>query len=114
MLMMSVRLATDAVLDLTDGAILAELGTTRDELTQRIPDKSLGTAVPQVLGRLAEVSGRVAALIVRSRLDAAERNVVLFPDHLGMSYELYDPAGDMRTQHPAIADALHRFMEPPW
>jgi RES domain-containing protein len=114
MLMMSVRLATDAVLDLTDGGILTALGTTRAELTRRIPDKSLGSAVPQVLGRLAEASGRIGALIVWSRLEAAGRNIVLFPDRLGMSYELYDPAGDFPTQHPAIADALQRLMEPPW
>lgn len=114
MLMMSVRLETAALLDLSDPSLLAELETSREELTQRIPDLRAGTALPQVLGRVAEASGRIGGLIVWSRLLVDERNVVLFPDQLGMSYELYDPAGDIPTMHPAIADALRRLMEPPW
>ena len=114
MLMMSVRLETAALLDLSDPSLLAELGTGREELTKRIPDLHTGTALPQLLGRVAEASGRIRGLIVWSRLLVDERNVVLFPDRLGMSYELYDPAGDILTMHPAIADALRRLMEPPW
>jgi hypothetical protein len=114
MLMLSVRLETVAVLDLTDPGLLAALGTSRDELTQRIPDLRVGTALPQMLGRLAEASGRIGALIVWSRLVDDARDVVLFPERLGLGYELYDPADDIPTVHPAIADALHRLMEPPW
>jgi RES domain-containing protein len=114
MLMMSVRLETAALLDLSDPSLLAELGTGREELTKRIPDLHTGTALPQLLGRVAEASGRIRGLIVWSRLLVDERNVELFPDRLGMSYELYDPAGDILTMHPAIADALRRLMEPPW
>jgi RES domain-containing protein len=114
MLMLSVRLETAALVNLSDPNLLAELETSREELTQHIPDLRAGTALPQVLGRVAEASGRIGGLIVWSRLLIDERNIVLFPDQLGMSYELYDPAGDIPTTHPAISDALSRLMEPPW
>ncbi|MBD5634515.1 MAG: RES family NAD+ phosphorylase [Candidatus Eremiobacteraeota bacterium] len=114
MLMMSIQLQPDPiVLDLTNLAILRSLDTDRDELTQRIPDKRLGTTAPQTLGRLAESSGRVGALIVWSRVNRSRKNVVLFPDRLGITYSLYDPSGDIRTLHPAIADAVRLLMEPP-
>jgi RES domain-containing protein len=114
MLMMSVRLKTDALLDLSDPNFLDELGTSREELTQRIPDFRAGMTPPQNVGRVAEASARIGGLVVWSRLLVEERNVVLVPDRLGMSYELYNPAGDIPTMHPAIANALRLLMEPPW
>jgi hypothetical protein len=75
-----------------------------------IVDKKAGNAVPQVLGRIAHDGGRISGLLVWSRLRKREKNLVLFPDRLGLDYELHDPDDDLSSIHPTIMDAMRTLV----
>ena len=85
------------VLDLTDAATLAALGTTEQEVT--------GTWVlaayppTQLLARLAYDSGRIAGIKYRSAKRPGGLNLVVFPDRIlattGNFLEVYDPHGHL-------------------
>jgi hypothetical protein len=111
MVMLSVRVASENIADLTEAPTLRALGTNRAELTQLIVDKCIGNAVTQRLGRIAYDTGRIEGLIAWSRPCTREKNLVLFPDRLGMGYDLHDPAGDLPSTHPAIMEALRSLMQ---
>jgi len=40
-----------------------------------------------------------------------EKNLILFPDRLGMGYDLNDPSGNLPAIHPAIMEALNALMQ---
>lgn len=111
MLMLSVRVDSKNIADLTNAATLRALGTSRAELSDIIIDKGAGNAVPQILGRLAYETNRIEGLLVWSRLSPREKNLILFPDRLGMRYDLHDPAGELPTVHPAIMEAMRVLMQ---
>ena len=87
----------DGLLDLTDPATLAALGTTAQEMT--------GTWVAatdpptQLLGQLAYDSGRIAGIKYPSAKHPGGINVVVFPDRLTVAadnyLEVYDPHGNL-------------------
>jgi RES domain-containing protein len=110
MVMLTVRVDSRKIADLTSPAALRALGTNRAELTALIIDKQPGNAVPQVLGRIAHETGRIEGLLVWSRVSQRERNLILFPDRLGMRYDLYDPAADLPSLHPEIIEAMRALM----
>lgn len=114
MTMLSIKVHNDRILDLTRSSTLSELRTSRRELTRLIVNKADGHTAPQILGRIAHDSGLFGGLIVWSRVRHKDRNLVLFPDRLGMDYQLYDPANDIPTTHPAITEALRILMDPPY
>lgn len=111
MVMLSVRVESDKIADLTQPGTLRALGTDQAELTAKIADKGLGTAAPQILGRVAHETGRIDGLIVWSRVSPREKNLILFPDRLGMGYDLNDPSGNLPAIHPAIMEALNALMQ---
>lgn len=111
MLMLSVRVDSDKIADLTDAATLRSLGTNRAELSAFIADKRPGNAAPQILGRMAYDTGRIEGLLAWSRASTREKNLILFPDRLGMRYDLHDPSGDLPSIHPAIMEALRSLMQ---
>ena len=114
MSMLSIKVDTDRILDLTRWVTLFELRTSRRELTRLIVDKYAGDALPQILGRIAHDLGRFGGMIVWSRVHHKKWNLVLFPNRLGMEYHFYDPARNIPTTHPAIAETLRALMDPPY
>jgi hypothetical protein len=102
---------SDKIADLTDAATLRALGTNRGELTALLVDKRLGNAPTQILGRVAYDTGRIEGLLAWSRVSTREKNLILFPDRLGMGYDLHDPSGDLPSIHPAIMEALRSLMQ---
>ncbi len=111
MVMLSVRVDSEKIADLTHAATMRALGTNRAELTALIVDKQLGTAATQILGRVAYDTGRIEGLLIWSRVSSREKNLVLFPDRLGMRYDLHDPTGELPSTHPAIMEALRELMQ---
>jgi len=85
------------LLDLTDAATLAALGTTSQEVT------GTWAATPhpptQRLGRLAYASGRIAGIKYASGKHPGGLNLVVFPDRIpvadGNFLEVYDPHGHL-------------------
>ncbi len=94
-----------------DAPTLRALGTNRAELAAFIADKGLGSAAPQLLGRVAHDTGRIEGLLVWSRVSTREKNLILFPDRLGMRYDLHDPTGELPSVHPAIMEAIRILMQ---
>jgi RES domain-containing protein len=90
------------LLDLTDPATLAALGTTAQEMT--------GTWVTQphpptqLLGQLAYNSGRIAGIKYASAKHPGGINIVIFPDRLAVAsgnyLEVYDPHGHLAQRLP--------------
>ena len=76
-----------------------------------LTDKRSGTAIPQVLGRIAYGTGNIEGLLVWSRVSRREKNLVLFADRMGMRYDLHDPTGELPAVHPAIMEALRSLMQ---
>ncbi len=85
------------LLDLTDAATLAALGTTAQEMT----GTWAATPYPptQLLARLAYDSGRIAGIKYASAKHPGGINVVVFPDRIpiatGNYLEVYDPHGHL-------------------
>jgi RES domain-containing protein len=87
----------DNLLDLTDAATLAALGTTAQEMT--------GTWVTtphpptQLLGRMAYDSSRIAGIKYASAKHPGGLNLVVFPDRIpvaaGSFLQVYDPHGNL-------------------
>ena len=111
MAMLSVYVGSTNIADLTQAAALRALGTNRAELSVHRLDWSHGTDASQILGRVAHTTGRIHGLLVRSRVLPQEKNLVLFPDRLGMSYDLHDPGRNIPSLHPAIMEAIRALME---
>jgi hypothetical protein len=80
-------------------------------LSACIADKRPENATPQILGRTAYDTGRIDGLLAWSRASTREKNLILFPDRLGMRYDLHDPNGDLPSIHPAIMEALRSLMQ---
>jgi RES domain-containing protein len=85
------------LLDLTDTATLAALGTTAQEVTgtwATIPHPPT-----QLLGQLAYDSGRITGLKYASAKHPGGLNLVVFPDRIpvaaGSFLEVYDPHGNL-------------------
>ena len=85
------------LLDLTDPAILAALGTTGQEMTGTWVKSSRPPT--QWLGQLAYDSGRIAGIKYASAKHPGGLNLVAFPDQIpattGSFLEVYDPHGDL-------------------
>lgn len=111
MLMLSVRISSGKIADLTQASTLKKLGTTRAELTALIVDKRGGTAPTQTLGRVAHATASIDGLLVWSRVADRQKNLVIFPDRLNMGYALYDPGHDLPALHPAIVEAMNTLMQ---
>jgi RES domain-containing protein len=111
MLMLSVKVSSARIADLTEASTLKKLGTTRAELGVLLMDKSGGTAPSQVLGRVAYETASIDGLLVWSRVADKEKNLIIFPDRLNTGYTLYDPGHDLPTLHPAIAEAMNVLMQ---
>jgi hypothetical protein len=84
------------VLDLTDAATQAALGTTDQEMT----GSWVSTTHPptQLLARLAYDSGRIVGIKYRSAKRPGGLNLVVFPDRIASSgsfLETYDPHGNL-------------------
>jgi RES domain-containing protein len=85
------------LLDLTDTATLAALGTTAQEVT----GTWAATMHPptQLLGQLAYDSGRIAGIKYASAKHPGGLNLVVFPDRIpvaaGNFLEVYDPHGNL-------------------
>jgi RES domain-containing protein len=85
------------LLDLTDTATLAALGTTAQEMT----GTWAATPFPptQLLARLAYDSGRIAGIKYASAKHPGGLNLVVFPDRIpiaaGNFLEVYDPHGHL-------------------
>jgi RES domain-containing protein len=88
------------VLDLTDGATLAALGTNEQEMSGSLG--KMADPPTQALGRAAYDSGLVAGIQYRSAKHDSEKNLVVFPDRLppwGPDYlEVYDPWGNLNQR----------------
>lgn len=87
----------NSLLDLTDAATLAALGTTEQEMT----GAWVKAANPptQVLAQAAYDSGRIAGIKYRSAKHTGGLNLVVFPDKISVSagnyLEVYDPHGNL-------------------
>jgi RES domain-containing protein len=85
------------LLDLTDGATLAALGTTEQEMTGAWVKSSRPPT--QWLGQLAYDSGRIAGIKYSSAKHPGGLNLVSFPDRIpataGNFLEVYDPNGKL-------------------
>lgn len=85
------------LLDLTDAAILAALGTTAQEMTGTWAT----TPHPptQLLGQLAYDLGRIAGIKYASAKHPGGLNLVVFPDRISVAagnfLEVYDPHGNL-------------------
>ena len=83
------------LLDLTDGATLAALDTTEQEMTSAWVKSSRPPT--QWLGQLAYDSGRIAGIKYASAKHPGGLNLVAFPDRIpataGNFLEVYDPHG---------------------
>jgi RES domain-containing protein len=85
------------LLDLTNAATLAALGTTAQEIT----GTWAATAHPptQLLGGLAYDSGRIAGIKYASAKHPGGLNLVVFPDRISVAtgnyLEVYDPQGNL-------------------
>ncbi len=110
LLMLSIAVHSQKIADLTSYATMHACGTTIAELTAPIIDKGLGNSPTQVLGRAAHSAGGIDGLLVWSRVAEGTKNLVLFPDRLGMNYDLNDPAHDLPTVHPAVRAAVDILM----
>jgi hypothetical protein len=87
----------DGLLDLTDPATPAALGTTARDMTGTwvaAPDPPT-----QLLGQLAYDSGRIAGIKYTSGKHPGGINVVVFPDRITVAaanyLEVYDPHGNL-------------------
>jgi len=110
MLMMSLNVTSTKIADLTDPQTLRNLGVRRTDLDALIIDVSLGTAIPQRLGKIAYDTGRIHGLQVWSRVRKREKNLVLFVDLLGLGFTLHDPEHDLWADHPTVIKAIEDFM----
>jgi RES domain-containing protein len=85
------------LLDLTDAATLAALGTTSQEVTG--PWAATPHPPTQLLGQLAYDSGRIAGIKYASAKHPGGLNLVVFPDRIpvaaGNILEVYDPHGNL-------------------
>ena len=85
------------VLDLTDAATLAALGTDEQEMTG--PWATLLSPPTQIMGQLAYDTGLVAGIQYGSAKHAGTKNLVAFPDRLislKTNYlEVHDPDGNL-------------------
>jgi len=93
------------VLDLTDRAIQANLGTSLQELTGNWEiSQTRGEVAPtQLLGRVAYESARFSGLLaVSAKNPAAGRVLVVFPGRLAepSHIEMYDPSGRLAQRLP--------------
>ena len=110
MAMLTVRVDSENIADLTNAATLRVLGSSRAELTGSIIDKGRGDSVPQILGRAAYDTGKIDGLLVWSRVSTRDKNLVLFPDRLGLAYDLHDPTSELPSIHPTIMEAMNVLM----
>ncbi len=96
-ILLSVDYALVAVVDLTDPAVLAALGTNVEELcTPWRPHNAVGRpSLTQELGAAVHATGRIEALRAPSARDRAAHNLVAFPDRLqaGSAIRVYDDSG---------------------
>jgi RES domain-containing protein len=87
----------NSLLDLTDHAILAALGTTEQEMTGTWVKSSRPPT--QWLGQLAYDSGRIAGIKYASAKHPGGLNLVVFPDRIpvatGSFLQVYDPHGNL-------------------
>ncbi|MGO8765804.1 MAG: RES family NAD+ phosphorylase [Limisphaerales bacterium] len=85
------------LLDLTDAATLAALGTTAQEMTGTWA--AITHPPTQLLGRLAYDSGRIAGIKYASAKNPGGLNVAVFSDRIpiaaGNYLEVYDPHGNL-------------------
>ncbi len=90
------------LLDLTDPATLAALGTTAQEMTGTWA--TLPHPPTQLLAQLACDSGRIAGIKYASAKHPGGINVVVFPDRIaaapGNYLEVYDPHGHLAQRLP--------------
>ena len=90
------------LLDLTDPATLAALGTTAQEMTGTWA--TLPHPPTQLVGQLAYDSGRIAGIKYASAKHPGGINVVVFPDRLAIAagnyLEVYDPQGHLAQRLP--------------
>ena len=92
----------NGLLDLTDPATLAALGTTAQEMT------GTWAATPhpptQLLGQLAYDSGRIAGIKYASAKHSGGINVMVFPDRIPVAADnylgVYDPHGHLAQRLP--------------
>jgi RES domain-containing protein len=100
----SARARLMSVLDLTDPAIRAALGTDETELVApwRLRQDEGGMAPTQRLGQAAFDSGRFQALRYPSRQLSGRRCLAIFPDRLagGAFVEIHDPDGNVYQRLP--------------
>jgi RES domain-containing protein len=93
---------TNKLLDLTDPATLAALGTTAQEITGTWA--TLPHPPTQLLGQLAYDSGRIAGIKYASAKHPGGINVVVFPDRIAVAsgnyLEVYDPHGHLAQRLP--------------
>ena len=96
-ILLSVEYALVAVVDLTDPAIQAFLGTDTDELCAPWrPLNAEGLPAPtQELGAAIRARGEVEALKAPSARDRTAHNLVVFPERLesGSTIRVYDDSG---------------------
>ncbi len=111
MLMLSIKIDALALLDLTERAMIRALKTSQKELLARIRDMRVGTEPTQVLGRVTYASHRFGGILAPSRAIPSQKNVVVFPDRIGMSYTLHDPDQSVDTTHPQILEAMRILIE---
>lgn len=92
----------NGLLDLTDPAVLAALGTTRHELTGNWVTSPRPPT--QVLGQSAFNSGRIVGLKYASAKHPGGTNLVVFPDRIGVTpgdhLEVFDPHGQLAQRIP--------------
>ena len=93
---------TNKLLDLTDPATLAALGTTAQEITGTWA--TLPHPPTQLLGQLAYDSGHIAGIKYASAKHPGGINVVVFPDRIAVAsgnyLEVYDPHGHLAQRLP--------------
>jgi RES domain-containing protein len=92
----------DGLLDLTDPATLAVVGTTAQEMTGTWA--TLPHPPTQLVGKLAYDSCRIAGIKYASAKHPGGINVVVFPDRLAIApgnyLEVYDPHGHLAQRLP--------------
>ena len=90
------------LLDLTDAATLAALGTTAQEMTGTWA--TLPHPPTQLLGQMAYDSDRIAGIKYASAKHPGGLNVMVFPDRIplvaGNYLEVYDPHGHLAQRLP--------------
>jgi hypothetical protein len=101
----TVRGSLLSVLDLMDAAIVASLGSSRQELTGgwRYTQEQTGEALTQCLGRVCHVTGFFDGIRYSSSKNPPDGTCfAVFPDRLKAPtfLEVYDPNGNLAQRLP--------------